>query len=361
MTDARKNTVLINAALEVMDELLLIANEDLRLVYLSPGIKKTVNLPDKYLLSQNLKELVDNGWCFEALYRMITKHQAGQKNKTQEVVECEIPQKSKKAYRVKITTLINTADNKKYLCVTLTDISDRMRVLQDKDEFISIASHELKTPVTSIKAYSQLLQRKLIKEGNEQNASYVKKIEDQADKITGLINDLLDTSKMDSGKLKFFPEKIDLNKLAAETVANLQYSTESHHLVYNQSPSAVIVEADQERIEQVIENLVNNAVKYSPEADRIEVGLKANQTEAELTIKDYGIGVKSKDTGKLFKPFSRIGEGPRQEGTGLGLYICYQIVTEHGGEIGYRPNRPKGSKFYFKLPIIKRKNLNPAA
>jgi two-component system, OmpR family, phosphate regulon sensor histidine kinase PhoR len=353
MTDARKNTGLINAALEAMDELVLITDDELRLVYLSPGIKKTVNLPDKVLMTKSLEALQTQGWCFEALNRLVVKHTTGQKNKTQEVVECEIPQKGPGTYRVKIKTVKNTADNKNYLCIILTDISDRMRVLQDKDEFISIASHELKTPVTSIKAYAQLLQRKLVKEGSEQNATYVKKIEDQADKITGLINDLLDTSKMDSGKLKFFPEVLDLNKLAAETVANLQYSTESHHLVYNQSPSAVIVEADQERIEQVIENLVNNAVKYSPDDDRIEISLKANETEAELSIKDYGIGIKNKDLQKLFKPFSRIGEGPRQEGTGLGLYICYQIITEHQGEIGFKPNKPRGSIFYFKLPVLK--------
>ncbi len=232
------------------------------------------------------------------------------------------------------------------------DITEQKHLQQQKDDFIGIASHELKTPVTSIKAYTQVLERMLLKKGEEKEASMIHKMDAQINRLTNLIGDLLDVTKINSGKLQFNDRPFDFNDLVIEILEELQRTTDTHTLVKNLAQNAVVF-GDRERIGQVITNLITNAIKYSPNADRVIVHTKIKGREITLCVEDFGIGIAEDKLNKVFEQFYRV-SGDMQHtypGLGLGLYISAEIIKREHGLIWVNSNQGKGSSFYFCLPI----------
>lgn len=233
----------------------------------------------------------------------------------------------------------------------IVDISERKKLEQRKDDFFSMASHELKTPFTTIKAISQILQR------NEnispsQRKIYLKKMNLQIDRINDLISNLLDISKMEKGKIAFIKEKFNFDNLVKETRETIQQITKSHK-IYLRGKTHKKVYADRERISQVIINLINNAVKYSPKADKVIIKSLVNTHEVQLSVRDFGIGIPKRDQINIFDRFYRVVESTDKTypGLGVGLYISQQIIKRHGGEIKVNSRPGKGSTFTFTLPL----------
>ncbi len=232
------------------------------------------------------------------------------------------------------------------------DITEQKRLQQQKDDFIGIASHELKTPVTSIKAYTQVLERMLLKKGEEREAAMIGKMDAQINRLTALIGDLLDVTKINSGKLQFNDRAFDFNDLAKECVEELQRTTDQHTLIENFEPNGVVF-ADRERVGQVITNFITNAIKYSPNADRIIVHTQLSENEVILCVEDFGIGIAEDKLNKVFDQFYRV-SGDMQHtfpGLGLGLYISAQIMKREHGRIWVNSEEGKGSTFCFALPV----------
>lgn len=219
-------------------------------------------------------------------------------------------------------------------------------------EFLNIASHELKTPLTSIKAYSQLALRGLGKHPFEQTGKYLNKIDETANKLTKLVTDLLDISKINAGKLKIRKESVKYVSYLEEVIANCQLIFPSHTLLLK-NQADVLVDLDPVRIEQVVINLISNAVKYSPDANMVEISTRNTNDTLITSVKDFGIGIKQSDENKVFDKFYQIEELPKNDnsGLGLGLFICSEIIKLHKGAIWLESNEGKGSTFYFALPI----------
>jgi signal transduction histidine kinase len=237
-------------------------------------------------------------------------------------------------------------------------VEQQKRLERRKDEFISMASHELKTPVTSLKIYAQLLQRQFRKEKIKNEI--MPKMERQVDKLTKLIADLLDLSKIQVGKLEFRRNAFALDELIAETVEVLQNMTEKHTIVVEGQTRRKVF-ADRDRIGQVLSNLITNAIKYSPRANKIIISSKVRYGYVIVSIRDFGIGIGSKDQKRLFERFYRV-EGASEKtypGFGIGLYIANEIVRSHGGYLSVESRKGKGSVFSFRLPLAKisEKNL----
>lgn len=232
------------------------------------------------------------------------------------------------------------------------DITEQKRLQQQKDDFIGIASHELKTPVTSIKAYTQVLERMLLKKGEEREAAMIGKMDAQINRLTALIGDLLDVTKINSGKLQFNDRAFDFNELVQECVEELQRTTDQHTLVENFEPNGVVF-ADRERVGQVIANFITNAIKYSPNADRIIVHTQLNENEVILCVEDFGIGIAEDKLNKVFDQFYRVSGNMQHTfpGLGLGLYISAQIMKREHGRIWVNSEEGKGSTFCFALPV----------
>jgi len=232
------------------------------------------------------------------------------------------------------------------------DVTKQVQLQQQKDEFLGIASHELKTPVTSIKAYAQVLERMIRNEGDERKASMVRKMDQQLNRLTGLIGDLLDVTKIQSGKMTFNPVEFDFDTAVAEIVEEMQHISSKHKIICDLTSKAIVV-ADKERIGQVITNFLSNAIKYSTDASEIDIATFIQGKEVILSVKDYGIGISADMQHLVFDQFYRV-DGNLQHtypGLGLGLYISAEIIKSEGGRIWVESTAGQGATFFFALKI----------
>jgi len=232
------------------------------------------------------------------------------------------------------------------------DITDRKLSDSHKDEFIAIASHELKTPITSIRSYTGLL-KDMVGENNISSAQEIMpRLEAQVERLTGLVMDLLDVTKINEGQMTLHREITDINELIKKSAAEIQRTSKKHQIKLLLHPCAEVL-ADVNRIEQVVFNLISNAVKYSPHAASIEIETKQDNNRIIVSITDFGIGMPELTRRKVFERFFRDNNNtiPTSPGMGLGLFIASDIVKRHGGEIGVKSEQGKGSTFYFSLPV----------
>jgi PAS domain S-box-containing protein len=238
------------------------------------------------------------------------------------------------------------------IIATYRDITDRKILEQQKDDFIGIASHELKTPVTSIKAYSQILQEVFSKAQDKKSVELLHKMEAQVDRLNVLIVDLLDFTRIEGGKLKFREETYSINELITEIAEEMQRASKTHKINL-QLGEEVELYGDRYRIGQVITNLLSNALKYSPGAERVTISSKTDKGTVTVCVKDYGIGIKENLVDKVFDKFFRVTEPLLNTfpGLGLGLYIAAEIVKRQGGVMSAESTEGKGSVFCFSLPL----------
>ena len=221
-----------------------------------------------------------------------------------------------------------------------------------RDEFFSIASHELKTPVTSLKAYTQLLLMDAEGFKDMQHKTMLERMDFQINKLTSLINDLLDTSKIENGQLVFNKELFVLNELVLEIISDMQPVCLSHKITFkNNQPASVY--ADRERIRQVITNFLSNSVKYAAGSKKIIISLERHEDTVVCSVQDFGKGISLEEQDKIFERFYRVSGRNLNTfpGLGLGLFICKEVIKKHAGKIGVVSESGKGSTFYFELPV----------
>ncbi len=237
---------------------------------------------------------------------------------------------------------------------TSHDITQQTELERRKDEFISIASHELRTPVTSIKGFTQILHRRFKRQGDEEAMRYLSIMEKQLSRLTALINDLLDLSKIQAGKLAFQMERFDLDSFVQEIVGTTQQTTQSHRLILEGRTSVQII-GNRDRLEQVLCNLLINAIKYSPYADKVIIRISNDSEQACVSVQDFGIGIAQAEQEKIFERFYQAPTPLEQTypGLGMGLYISSEIITRHHGQIRVESRKGEGSIFYIILPLPK--------
>ena len=233
-----------------------------------------------------------------------------------------------------------------------TDIEDQKKAMEKKDEFISMASHELKTPVTSLKAFTQIMMMTFGEEGNTMASSMLSKMDKQINKLTGLITDLLDASKANSGQLNFQNEQFDFNELVREVVDEVQ-RTSATHTIELKLDKPEMINGDRNRLGQVIMNLLSNAIKYSPTSEKVIITSAVGKEQIKLCVQDFGIGIPASQQSKLFTRFFRVVNAKTNTypGLGLGLYISNEIIKRHSGTIDFKSEEGKGSTFCFSLPL----------
>jgi signal transduction histidine kinase len=217
-----------------------------------------------------------------------------------------------------------------------------------KDEFIGIASHELKTPLTSIKGYLDLL---YILEDKQPNQQCVQKALESTHKLMKLIKDLLDVSKIQSGQLQLNITEFNIGELVGETISSFQVLSPVHEIINEDTLNDLMISGDRQKIEQVLINLLSNAVKYSPPETKVIVSARQTDTELIIKVRDYGIGIPGDEVSEIFERFYRTKDSSVHiSGLGLGLYICRDILGSHNGKI-WVEREEKGSSFYFSLSL----------
>ncbi len=259
-------------------------------------------------------------------------------------------------YLMRMQPVKNAAGELQLWVGTATDIHELKNLQQQKDDFISIASHELKTPVTSLKVSLQLLDR------NKENptAPIIPKLIGQAnkslDRVSILIEDLLNVSKLNQGQLHLNKTQFNINQVINDCCQHVRL--DGAYSIVTEGDLKLEAYADAERIDQVVVNFVNNAIKYAPESKEIHVKIEKQKEMAKVSVTDKGPGIPPEKVSHLFQRYYRVdSQGMQFSGLGLGLYISSEIIKRHGGQIGVDTEIGKGSTFWFTIPL-KDVNLN---
>jgi PAS domain S-box-containing protein len=232
---------------------------------------------------------------------------------------------------------------------TATDIEELRLLQQQKDDFISIASHELKTPITSLKASLQLLNR-MKEDPSAKMLPLIVQANKSLDKVNVLVEDLLNVSRANEGQLKISPQNFVLSKVIAECCQHIR--NEGIYTIKTEGDMTVEVYADAVRIDQIVINLINNAIKYAPQSKEIGINIERINGMAKVWVCDKGPGIPPEKLRFLFDRYYRVdNSGSQYTGLGLGLYICAEIIKVHNGEIGVESELGKGTSFWFTLPI----------
>ena len=246
--------------------------------------------------------------------------------------------------------VLNTQNKIEKWVGAFTDIHDQKIKEEKKDEFISIASHEMKTPLTTAKAYLQMLELMLDNNNDEANL-YAKKASQSVERLNELISELLDVSKIRLGKLNYTITTFNFNELLDSTVENIQLTSTSHTIIKTGKVKDEVT-GDKERLQQVIINLLTNAIKYSPRAEKVFINVEQENDKIKVAVKDTGIGIAQQSLDKIFEKYHRVEEhSVRFQGLGIGLFISYEIIQRHHGKLWAESEPGKGSTFYFTLPV----------
>ncbi|MDP9082038.1 MAG: PAS domain-containing sensor histidine kinase, partial [Bacteroidota bacterium] len=298
------------------------------------GWEKTIHPDDFQLTMDRFKASLKSGQIFE--------------------VENRYKRGSDGAYRWHLNRAIPLRDEQDEIVFwvgTATDIEDQKKEMDRKDEFIGIASHELKTPLTSLKGYLQLISSYKKDDMPGSVKQYVDRANSAVNKLQRLINDLLDVSKIQAGKLEYAFTKVNLTDLVKTAVENAAHIYPEYNFIIRDGHD-YLINGNAERLEQVLNNLIGNAVKYSPQNKEVIIQTTAENGRVRIAVTDYGIGLSDEQKNRIFERFYRVEDKKHMtSGLGMGLYISAEIINYHNGEIGVESEAGKGSTFYFELPL----------
>lgn len=331
---------------------LAVVQNDLRIRLANPSFYYFFGLPETQIQGQSLYTIAGGVLDREDLRKAIRRTLAKKLTSADLELRLDFPGQQQRIMNIGIARMRSVKNIPTGLILSLEDITEKTMMDKFRDDFIGIASHELKTPATTIQAYSQLLYEELTTTRDPQSAELVKKLNNQVSRLTHLTKDLLDVTRISQGQDTLKKERLDPDELIAETVEELQVTTDIR-LVITGHPPLPIIRGDRERLEQVLTNLLTNAIKYAPDSREILIHADAEADKVNISIQDFGAGMSMESRRKIFDRFYRLEEtaAGRFPGVGLGLYIASEIIRRHGGEITVSSQKDKGSVFTVSLPV----------
>lgn len=349
--ELRDSELFLSSIIQTVREGLLVLDPDFKVISANDHFLRTFKVGPHETIGKNLYDLGNGQWNIERLKDLLIKILPTSNPVIDFEVEHDFPHIGKKlmllnAYRIELE-----GQYKDQILLAIEDITERREIERRKDDFLSIASHELKTPLTTIKGFVQALWNMKPTGASEKYTQTLAKVLRYVDRLGNLITDLLDVSRIQSGNIELHMEKFDFDKMVQETVENLAASATSHQIIVEGSTGAKVL-GDESHIVQVLNNLISNAIKYAPDSDRVLIYLSKVSEYVKVTVTDFGLGISSEDQRSIFERFFRGGDiQKRFPGMGIGLYICQQIILNHGGTIWVESEKGKGSTFSFTLPI----------
>jgi PAS domain S-box-containing protein len=346
----KENQDYLASILQTVRESLLVLGPDLRVLSANTHFLRTFKVSEAETIGVKLYDLGEGQWNIARLKELLETILPSNNPVLDFEVNYEFPHIGKKIMLLNAHQIELDGEYKQNILLSFEDITDRKEAEQRKDDFISIASHELRSPLTTVKGYIQLLERLLPKE-NDKVTQAIAKTNDYLNRMNELITNLLDTSKIQNGKIELHKEVFDFDLMVKEAVENVQGSYHTHKIVITGS-TKINYAGDQHRLEQVIINLLTNAIKYSPEATEIAVYLSRVSGFIKVAVTDYGLGIRREDQKKVFERFFRANSIQKKfPGMGIGLYVCDQIIKNHQGTLWVDSEANKGATFSFTLPI----------
>ncbi|WP_059136690.1 ATP-binding protein [Chryseobacterium aquaticum] len=352
----RKSEERLQGILETMAEGVGVIDANGQMVYANPMAQHILGLSESHIKDRTYDDpkwqnLRIDGTPLPSEEHPMTIMMTTRKPVHDHEICVQLPNKERIYISINAAPIFDTEGNLTGGIGTFMDVTARRMITQGKDDFISIASHELKTPVTALKASLQLLQRSHEKLSVDVRARLVDQSIKSLEKLSHLITDLLDTSRIDQGHFKLDKQPFALSELFDDCCSTHIQNSDLNITI--EGDDSLIVEADNQQIGQVMTNLITNAIKYAPDSDEIIIKIeKLNDQEVKITVKDKGPGIPQEKLIHLFERYYRTDyQGQKFTGLGLGLYISADIIKNHGGRIGVESDFGNGSEFWFTLPL----------
>lgn len=336
---------------QTVRESLIVLNQKLMVLSVNEHFLKTFKVSVNETEGKGLYELGNGQWNIPKLKELLEEVLPSNNPVEGFEVEHDFPFIGKKLMLLNAHRIELEGDFKDRILIAIEDITERREIERRKDDFLSIASHELKTPLTTIVGYVQMMKKLMPENSSERFNSIVEKTGLYVNRLNNLLTELLDVSKIQTGNIELHKEVFDFDRVVQETVEGMQSATKTHHITVTGSATHEY-SGDESHIIQVINNLMGNAVKYAPDSSEILIHLSRVSNFLKLSVTDYGMGINTEDQKKIFDRFYRVGEIQQQfPGMGIGLYICDQIIKNHGGTLWVESEKGKGSTFSFTLPL----------
>ncbi|KRT18199.1 PAS domain-containing sensor histidine kinase [Pedobacter ginsenosidimutans] len=346
----RDSEAFLTSIIETVREGLLVLDPNFTVLSANYHFLKTFKVTVEETVGKQLYALGNNQWDIPLLRNLLVKILPTNNPVVDFEVEHEFPHIGKKlmllnAYRIELE-----GQFKDQILLAIEDITERKEIERRKDDFLSIASHELKTPLTTIKGYMQVIERSLPSEASEKFKSTIGKVSQYVERLNNLISELLDVSRIQTGNIELHEARFEFDKMVSDVVDGIQSSAHNHKIILKGKTNTSIL-ADETHIIQVLNNLLSNAIKYGPDSEIIEVNISNVSEYVKVSVKDFGVGMSAQDTKRVFERFFRGSEiQQRFPGMGIGLYVCDQIIKNHKGTLWVESQKGKGSIFSFTLP-----------
>ncbi len=349
-----ENYAYSEAIIETIREPLLVLDRNLNVKTANKAFFETFSMTKKETYGHYVYDLNGGEWNIPELKKLLEKIVPKNTHFNDFIVTHNFDRIGNKIMLLNARRIVLEGNKTQLILLAIEDITEKKKLEQQKEDFLNIASHELKTPLTTLKAYAQILGKRLGEGADEKNEHFVSRINKQADKMVSIIQDILDASRLNEKALKLSKKKFDLDRFVRNIVDDFQYTTDNHIITIAGMIGREVI-ADKERIGQVLVNFITNAIKYSPGEKSIKIVLKTDNGNAVVSVQDYGIGIPKEKQALVFDRYYRVKEGGEKPGVGfgLGLYISSEIIKQHGGRIGVKKNnsKEKGSVFWFSLPL----------
>ncbi|MCD0487615.1 PAS domain S-box protein [Pedobacter sp. MC2016-14] len=347
----RESEEYLSSIVETIRESLIVMDKDYKVLSANNHFLNTFKVSINETKGKLLYDLGNGQWDIPELRKMMEDILPTNNPVLDYEVEHEFPYIGRKLMLLNAHRVELEGKFKDRILLAIEDITERRAIEQRKDDFLSIASHELKTPLTTVVGYVQMMQRLIPEQASDKFRSVVDKTGMYVERLNQLLSELLDVSRIQSGNIELHKEHFDFDQMVCEAIEGMQTATPNYRII-SKGKAGIPYFGDESHLIQVLTNLISNAIKYSPEADEVEIYVSKVSDFIKVSVKDYGMGIKEDEQKKIFERFYRVGAIQKNyPGMGIGLYICDQIIKNHGGSFWVESEPGEGSVFSFTLPI----------
>lgn len=341
----------MTSIVETVRESLVVLDENLKILSVNEHFCRFFGVTTDEVIGLELFELGDGQWNIAELKDLL-EHVLPTNNPFEGFkIENEFKEIGKKLLVVNARQITLKGKYLNRILLAIEDLTEQREIERRKEDFISIASHEMKTPLTTIKGNVQLMQRKAMRNNDDTYATSLNSTVKAIERLDKLINDLLDVARIQSGSIQLNITAFNLSDLITEAVQDIKDRLPSHEIEFANIPN-IKMDGDFSRLQQVVIHLLSNAIKFSPKAEKVLLAARQTAEQIEVAITDAGVGIDAADQKRIFDRFYRSHKiQERFQGVGVGLYICKEIIEEHNGKLWVESEENKGSTFYFTLPL----------
>ncbi|NQX31071.1 PAS domain-containing protein [Pedobacter boryungensis] len=341
----------LTSIVETIRESLVVMDKEYKILSANNHFLHTFKVSLNETKGKLLFELGNGQWDIPELRKMMEEILPTNNPVLDYEVEHEFPHIGKKLMLLNAHRIELEGQYKDWILLAIEDITERRAIQQRKDDFLSIASHELKTPLTTIVGYMQMMERLMPENATDKFKNVVEKTGRYVQRLNQLLSELLDVSRIQTGNIELHREPFDFDRMVVETIEGMRGASPDRTIELS-GKTEIFYNGDESHLIQVLNNLLSNAIKYSPAKSTVGVQISKISDFLRVSVSDQGMGIATDDQAKVFDRFYRVGEVQRDyPGMGIGLYICQQIISNHGGTIWVESEKGRGSVFNFTLPI----------